>query len=196
MAKDYKNRKNETQDTILHIYQDILREIEINKDFAAKGDVKARIEDAERELSNVIKATRDFPKKDRIAFTQQPRNVLRMLKGEDYHFTISDGFDVYTIKKSTIEEKKDKVASYLLKRFRDNVNKAIKDAKKDEVHTERYIEKQLDALERLKMNINKNISIINMQNEYIYDDYWNNKINEEAYPIFQNVTGLSISINI
>ena len=196
MAKDYKNRKNEAQDTILHIYQDLLREIDINEDFAKKGNVKARIEEAERELKNVVKATQDFSAKDRIAFTQQPRNVLRMLKGEDYYFTVNDGFETYTIKKSTIESKKDKVASYLLKRFRDNVSTAIEVVKKDEIHTEQYKEKQLDALDRLKMNISKNINIIDLQSEYVYDDYWSNKINEEAYPIFQKVTGLSISINI
>ncbi len=188
-------KNEEKKDTILSLYRDIKREIKINEEFRAK-ETKRKIKDAKREIRNILKATRGMKGKQRLAFVGQPMNLLKMLQGDDYYFTISDGFGMYRIKKSTIERHGEDTTSYILKRYRNNINKAIKVIRIDKERSKASKAKAIDILERLKRNVSGNIDIINRRAGYVWDTVDMNKLNDEIYPIFQNVVGLSIMINI
>ncbi len=189
-------KREEKKDVILSLYKDIVREMKINDEYVSQPNIKQKIKAAKRELGLILKATKNLPRKERLAFTMQPRNLLKMLQGDDYYFTVSDGFEIYRIKKSTILRKKEDTPSYLLKRWRQNLNNEINRVRKDKELTKEKRDVKLEALGRLKVNITRNIDVVNNRMEYMYDDIDMNRLNEKAYPIFQEVTGLSIMMNI
>lgn len=189
--------KKGTKDTILSLYFDIVEEMKINDEFRKSPMSANALKDAKRELTMIKRAGKQegWSRKDMVAFTRQTRNLIKMLEGKDYYFSVNDGFETYSIKKSTIESKGEDTSVYLLQRFRKNVNKAIKNAKKDKTLTKGQRDKKLEVLERLKSNISGNIDIAKRRAEYVYADKNMAIINDEPYPIFQTVNGLSIQIN-
>lgn len=175
---------------------DLIRQIKENEELIKTDFGRQQLKSAKRNLKYVLSATEGMDAKERLSFTKEPRNTIKMLSGDDYYFTIDDGFEVYTIKKSTIERKKEKTVEYILKRFKKSIINARKYyAKKDDI-SEQGRQNQLDGLRRLKENVNKNIEMVRNNSEYFSIDKNIALLMGGAYPIFQDVVSMSISLNI
>lgn len=186
----------QNKDTIQTLYIDLVRQIKENEELIGTDFGKQQLKSAKRQLKNILMATEGMSAKERLSFTRNARNTIKMLSGDDYYFTVDDGFEIYKIKKSTIENKKDKTVEYLLTRFKNSIGKAQKEIRKDVTTDKEVKENQIDALNRLRQNVNKNIELFKTDSEYFSMDKNLDILNDEAYPIFQDVVSMSISLNI
>lgn len=186
----------QNKDTIQTLYFDLVRQIKENEELRNTDFGKQQLKWARRQLKNILNATEGMDGKERLLFTKEVRNTIKMLSGDDYHFTVDDGFEVYTIKKSTIERKKENTLEYLLKRFKESIRRARKYYQADKTIKEDTKKNQLEGLRKLKDNVNGNIELIRNKSDYFSMDKYLSLLADEPYPIFQDVVLMSISLNI
>ena len=85
---------------------------------------------------------------------------------------------------------------YILNRFLDNAKDEEDLINKDKSMDAERKGRHLAGIKKLQRNIEKNINLIRSgSDKYKHDDYYDNIINDEPYPIFQFVNALTIRIN-
>lgn len=189
---------NESKDYVLSLNLDIMKEIKENEKYAKSKDGKKKLQVLKEELEDTKQTFRNMGiKEDDIPESVQAlQNEINWLKGDDYWFTVSDGFEDYKLRISAIEKMGDQVAPYILSRWKDNVQDGLDEILSDPMNSQQYKEKLDDSLRRLIVNIKRNIALIRKKSTYAYDNYLLAKSMNEPYPIFQDVNALNIRINI
>lgn len=186
----------EGKDTVLSLYVDILEEIKDNKEYSESNEGKKKLKKAELQVRNILMQFKDAPEGEAESYVKPLRNEISMLKGEDYYFTVSDGFETYALSTEEIGEMKDQTTAYVLNRFKEGAMRGEEEAMKNEKYSQDYKNKLENAFGRLVRNIDRNISLVDSKGEYEHEDKYDNIINDTEYPIFQDVVGTTIMINI
>lgn len=187
----------ESQDTIMNAYNLLTEQIKENEEYRISKEGISDLINRKKQISKIESALKNSEKisseKVKIGLADF-RNEIKQLEGSDYYFRVDDGFRTYKIKKSTIERKGRDVTVYLLKKYRDSVNIAYHEIENDKMISKEALNRKKSIYDRLNINLTRNIDLLNNDLSYKHDDYFNNKIFDEAYPIFVSVSFSSIKI--
>jgi hypothetical protein len=188
----------QSKDHVLSLNIDIIREMKENEEYARSEEGKKRLKLLEEQLEDTkeILEGMGIKEEDIPENVEALQNEINMLKGDDYWFTVSDGFEDYRLKKSAIEKMGDSVAPYILARWKDNISDELDKIVDDKKLSKQYKDKYKDIFSRLMLNIKRNISLIRKQETYKFYDKLLARANNEPYPIFQDVVATNIRINI
>lgn len=187
-----------SKDHVLSLNFDIINEIKENEKYRKSAEGKEELKLREEQLENVKEelSSMGISEEDIPESVIALENEVNMLRGKDYWFTVSDGFEDYKLEKSAIDKMGESVAPYILARWKDNIEDELDLVLKDKRNSKQYKEKQKDIFNRLSLNIKRNISLIRRNESYKFYDKLIARANDEPYPIFQDVVGLNIRINI